>query len=76
MAKGIRVELTDDQIFKLQPIMDEIRKLDLAGTPGMAVAQIYVDHLACGWLDHDQGAKVQAALGNAGAFCKTRDDRT
>lgn len=77
MGKGIRIELTEEQIDQLRSIMDKIRKWSDEGNPGMAVAQIYYDHIACGCLPHSDAKKVQELLGrDTGIITRNWVDRS
>lgn len=67
MAKGIIVLLTAEQQKQIRPIMKRIAKMSDQGKPGMAVAQVYEDHIGVGYLTHEQGKAVQEILSNLGS---------
>jgi len=64
MAKGIYVELTEEQQEQIKPLMNKIATLAENGTPGMVVAQIYKDHMAVGYFNHEQGKAIQKTIAN------------
>lgn len=67
MAKGIVVLLTKEQQEKIRPVIKRIEKMAENGKPGIAIAQVYSDHIGVGYLTHEQGKAVQEILSKLGS---------
>lgn len=74
MAIGIIIQLDEEQQEALKPIMDKIAQMAAEGKPGMAVAQLFGDHMACGWLPHEKAKRMSEESGCR--VIKTAYDRT
>ncbi|MCB1768652.1 MAG: hypothetical protein KDJ31_02965 [Candidatus Competibacteraceae bacterium] len=61
------VGLTEDQQLQILGIMGELGRMASEGTPGMAIAQVFDDHMRVELLSNEQGMKIKAALGRSGS---------
>lgn len=60
---AIRVDLEDDQIATIMPMIAEAREAGDRGEPGMLLAQVVGDHAHVFFIDGAAAMRVQAALG-------------
>ena len=63
----IIVGLTKKQQQQILGIMGELGRMASEGTPGMAIAQVFDDHMRVELLSHEQGMKIKSALGRNGS---------
>lgn len=61
------VGLTEDQQLQILGIMGELGRMASEGTPGMAIAKVFDDHMRVELLSNEQGMKIKAALGRSGS---------
>ena len=74
-SKAIIIDLTEDQIREITPLLNKIKELDVGGNPGMLLAQIYSDHMAVGIINHERAVKFQEISGNVGKMSSSAKDR-
>ena len=58
----IFIDLTEDQIEQLKPLMEHAENADKDGLTGMAIAQIFPDQIRCGFLQHEHAKQVQVII--------------
>jgi hypothetical protein len=61
------IELTEDQQTDILPIMEELSRIASEGNPGMAIAQVFDDHMRVELFDHEQSVKIKSAIGRYGS---------
>lgn len=75
MGSIVVVSLTPEQIAAVDGVMDEARHAALAGKPGMAVAQIFVDHMRVGFLPAERAEPIATRLADGSlGRCRTAAD--
>ena len=57
--QGIVLELTDEQVETLKPLTQKINEIAGSGNKGMAVGQVYRDHIVCGVFDPETAQLFQ-----------------
>lgn len=76
MATGIVIALTEEQQAALKPLFDMLRQMDDEGAPGMAIAQLYPDHMACGFLSHEKATRLNESLRSTADITESAYDRS
>jgi len=71
----IFIDLTEDQIEQLKPIMEKAKAADAIGQPGMAIAQIFPDELHCGFLPEKTAQNIQQIINPKSVGKTTRSGR-
>ena len=61
------IDLTEDQQTDILPIMEELSRIASEGNPGMAIAQVFDDHMRVELFDHEQSVKIKSAIGRYGS---------
>ena len=64
------IELTEDQMDRLDRAYCAVGRMADEGKPGMLVAQVYNGHMVVGMLDHEKSRAVQAVIGGEDAVGK------
>lgn len=55
--------LTEEQEAAIEPLMERLREFEKEGKPGMAVAQVFPDHIKVGILGHEKAKAMLLAMG-------------
>jgi hypothetical protein len=60
MGHGVIIQLEPWQQEMIQRVMDKVKAADLEGKPGMALAQVYLDHIDVGFVPHEMAKKISS----------------
>ena len=52
------LDLTQDQIKAVEPLMDKLRDMAADGKPGICAAQVFPDHMRVGIITHEAGVEM------------------
>jgi hypothetical protein len=78
MGHGIIIQLETWQQEMIESVMEKVKAADLEGKPGMALAQVYLDHIDVGYVPHDMAKKI-SSISRGGVedekHCKIANDK-